>query len=223
MSPAGSISAPFERSTRHGTCFTTPTVRSQAGRAGAGTSRIRRGRALREWWRSSLVCRQGQRFVRDPLGRRPLRPVLTFTQIGSGWYYGPNLDTDRDGKADDLTTLRRNWANGLTLLGNNLRSYLPGKIVGGNGNWYRPQDYTGPIRTVGSRAPITRSSSTCRTTRGTRPTRCFRRRGAGSTTRTRSGCPGIWPSSWTRWTRMETSSRESRIPTIRRSCFAPTS
>ena len=66
-----------------------------------------------------------------------------YTQIDSGWYYGPKLDTDRDGKVDDATTLRRNWANGLTLLGNNLRSYLPGKIVGGNGNWYRPQDYTG--------------------------------------------------------------------------------
>jgi hypothetical protein len=66
-----------------------------------------------------------------------------YPSIGASWYYGPNLDTDRNGTPDDPTTLRRNWANGLTLLGNNLRSYLPGKIVGGNGNWYRPQDYTG--------------------------------------------------------------------------------
>jgi hypothetical protein len=63
-----------------------------------------------------------------------------YPAIGSSWFYGPNLDTDRNGKADDSTTLRRNWANGLALLGNNLRTYLPGKIVGGNGNWYRPQD-----------------------------------------------------------------------------------
>jgi hypothetical protein len=66
-----------------------------------------------------------------------------YPAIGSNWFYGPNLDTDRNGKADDMATLRRNWANGLALLGNNLRAYLPGKIVGGNGNWYRPQDYTG--------------------------------------------------------------------------------
>jgi hypothetical protein len=44
---------------------------------------------------------------------------------------------------DHSATLRRNWANGLTRVGNNLRAYLPGKIVGGNGAWYRPQDYTG--------------------------------------------------------------------------------
>jgi hypothetical protein len=63
-----------------------------------------------------------------------------YPAIGSSWFYGPNLDTDRNGKADDSTTLHRNWSNGLALLGNNVRSYLPGKIVGGNGNWYRPQD-----------------------------------------------------------------------------------
>jgi hypothetical protein len=66
-----------------------------------------------------------------------------YPAIGSSWFYGPNLDTDRNGTVDDMTTLRRNWANGLALLGNNLRMYLPEKIVGGNGNWYRPQDSLG--------------------------------------------------------------------------------
>jgi hypothetical protein len=66
-----------------------------------------------------------------------------YTQVGSSWFYGPNLDTDRDGTVDETTTLRRNWANGLTRVGTNLRAYLPGKIVGGNGAWYRSQDYTG--------------------------------------------------------------------------------
>ena len=66
-----------------------------------------------------------------------------YPAIGSSWFYGSNLDSDRDGRVDDAATLRRRWADGLTLLGNNLRSYLPGKIVGGNGAWYRPQDYTG--------------------------------------------------------------------------------
>lgn len=66
-----------------------------------------------------------------------------FGSIGAGWFYGPNLDTNRDGTVDDYTALRRNWSNGLTLVGNRLRSYLPGKIVGGNGAWYRPEDYTG--------------------------------------------------------------------------------
>jgi hypothetical protein len=66
-----------------------------------------------------------------------------YTQLDSNWYFGPNLDTDRNGVADDPATLHRNWANGLALVGNNLRTYLPGKIVGGNGAWYRPQDYAG--------------------------------------------------------------------------------
>jgi hypothetical protein len=66
-----------------------------------------------------------------------------YTQVGSSWFYGPNLDTDRDGAVDDTSALRRNWANGLTRVGNDLRAYLPGKIVGGNGAWYRPQEYTG--------------------------------------------------------------------------------
>ncbi|MDQ3380691.1 MAG: putative glycoside hydrolase family 15 protein [Actinomycetota bacterium] len=56
-------------------------------------------------------------------------------RIGVSWFYGPNLDTDRDGQVDDYDILRRNWAKGLTRVGVLLRAYLPGKIVGGNGNW----------------------------------------------------------------------------------------
>ena len=56
-------------------------------------------------------------------------------RIGVDWYYGSNLDTNRDGRVDDYATLRRSWAAGLTQVGVLLRSYLPGKIVGGNGNW----------------------------------------------------------------------------------------
>jgi hypothetical protein len=56
--------------------------------------------------------------------------------IGKDYAYGPDLDTDRDGQADDPATLRRNWDDGLNAVGEMLRSYLPGKIVGGNGNWY---------------------------------------------------------------------------------------
>jgi Hypothetical glycosyl hydrolase family 15 len=56
-------------------------------------------------------------------------------RIGIGWFYGSSLDSDRDGRVDDYTRLRRNWAAGLTRVGRLLRSYLPGKIVGGNGNW----------------------------------------------------------------------------------------
>lgn len=56
-------------------------------------------------------------------------------RIGVSWFYGASLDTDRDGRIDDYETLRRNWARGLTRAGLLLRRYLPGKIVGGNGNW----------------------------------------------------------------------------------------
>ncbi len=70
-----------------------------------------------------------------------------FGAIGSSWFNGPNLDTDRDGRADDPSTLRRNWDNGLTRVGNLLRSYLPGKIVGGNGSWYgNPEQFRGDDR-----------------------------------------------------------------------------
>lgn len=65
--------------------------------------------------------------------------------IGRSWAYGPNLDTNGDGKVDDYATLRREWDNGLNWVGSKLRSYLPGKIVGGNGNWYaaEPGQYFG--------------------------------------------------------------------------------
>ena len=66
-----------------------------------------------------------------------------YGSIGASWFYGSNLDTDRDGRVDDENTLRRNWSNGLTRTGTLLRSYLPGKIVGGNGAWYRPDLYAG--------------------------------------------------------------------------------
>ena len=56
--------------------------------------------------------------------------------LGEDWAYGPNLDTDRDGKVDDYAVLRRRWDDGLNEVGNRIRSYLPGKIVVGNGNWF---------------------------------------------------------------------------------------
>jgi hypothetical protein len=66
-----------------------------------------------------------------------------YTAIGASWFYGSNLDTNRDGKVDDEATLSRDWANGLTRVGTLLRTYLPGMVVGGNGAWYRPDLYTG--------------------------------------------------------------------------------
>ena len=67
----------------------------------------------------------------------------TYGNIGASWYYGPNLDTDRNGVKDDLTTLRRNFDTGLTNVGNLLRTYLPGKIVGANGNHFGGDAYYG--------------------------------------------------------------------------------
>ena len=66
-----------------------------------------------------------------------------YGSIGASWFYGDNLDTDRDGKVDDEATLTRNWSNGLTRVGTLLRAYLPAAIVGGNGSWYRPDLYAG--------------------------------------------------------------------------------
>jgi hypothetical protein len=66
-----------------------------------------------------------------------------YSAIGASWFYGSNLDTDRNGVVDTEQTLRRNWSNGLTRVGTLLRSYLPGMIVGGNGIWYRPELYGG--------------------------------------------------------------------------------
>jgi hypothetical protein len=65
--------------------------------------------------------------------------------IGQPIFYGPNLDTDGDGKPDDPATLRRNWDNGVNEMGTLLRSYVPGKIVAGNGNWFAavPNQYFG--------------------------------------------------------------------------------
>ena len=64
-------------------------------------------------------------------------------RIGVAWFYGSELDTDRDGRVDDYDTLRRDWAAGLTRVGLRLRSYLPGKLVGGNGNWNVRANVTG--------------------------------------------------------------------------------
>jgi hypothetical protein len=60
----------------------------------------------------------------------------TYSAIGQSWAYGPKLDTNRDGKVDDYRTLRKRWNDGLNEVGNRIRSYLPGKIVAGNGSWY---------------------------------------------------------------------------------------
>ena len=67
-----------------------------------------------------------------------------YSAIGAGWFYGPNIDANRDGKVDDEDVLRQQWSNGLTRVGMLLRSYLPGMIVGGNGAWYQSNVYTGP-------------------------------------------------------------------------------
>ena len=66
-----------------------------------------------------------------------------YGAIGANWYYGPNLDADRDGRIDDDSVITRNWSNGLTRVGTLLRAYLPGAIIGGNGSWYRPDLYAG--------------------------------------------------------------------------------
>jgi hypothetical protein len=54
-------------------------------------------------------------------------------RIGASWFYGTDLDTNRDGQRDDMGVVSRQWWDGLTLVGQRLRSYLPGKVVGGNG------------------------------------------------------------------------------------------
>jgi hypothetical protein len=56
-------------------------------------------------------------------------------RIGVDWFYGSNIDSNRDGQVDDYAVLRRRWAVGLTRVGLLMRSFLPGKIIGGNGNW----------------------------------------------------------------------------------------
>jgi hypothetical protein len=59
--------------------------------------------------------------------------------IGTPARYGPDLDTNRDGRADDPKALQRNWCNGLARVGRQLRRYMPGKIVGGNSSWFKPE------------------------------------------------------------------------------------
>jgi len=56
--------------------------------------------------------------------------------IGQSYVYGPNLDADRDRKVDNYAELRKRWDDGLNEVGTRLRSYLPGKIVMGNGSWF---------------------------------------------------------------------------------------
>ena len=63
--------------------------------------------------------------------------------IGASYVYGPTIDTDRDGKVDDLATLRRRWDDGLNEVGARIRAYLPKRIVVGNGNWLGSEQYYG--------------------------------------------------------------------------------
>jgi hypothetical protein len=64
--------------------------------------------------------------------------------IGGSSFYGPTLDTDRNGAVDDYGVLRRNWSNGLAGAGHTLRRHLPGKVIGGNGIWWKnPGAYVG--------------------------------------------------------------------------------
>jgi hypothetical protein len=63
--------------------------------------------------------------------------------IGKSFFYGPKLDTDRDGTVDDLSLLRRNFDSNLVRAGHLLRSYLPGKIVGGNNIHWGADGYFG--------------------------------------------------------------------------------
>jgi hypothetical protein len=58
--------------------------------------------------------------------------------IGGPSRYGPKIDTNRDGKVDDQEALQRNWCNGFARVGRLLRYYMPRKIVGGNGTWFKP-------------------------------------------------------------------------------------
>src|SRR5262249_13110547 len=52
-------------------------------------------------------------------------------------------DTDRNGQVDASSTLKANWDNNLNKVGDLLRTYLPGKIVGGNGIWNGANSYFG--------------------------------------------------------------------------------
>jgi hypothetical protein len=66
-----------------------------------------------------------------------------FTALGAPWFYGASLDTNRDGRRDELSRLRPRHANNLARVGRLIRTYLPGKIVGGNGAWFGASSYPG--------------------------------------------------------------------------------
>jgi hypothetical protein len=59
--------------------------------------------------------------------------------VGTPARYGDDLDTNRDGRPDDPATVQRNWCNGLARVGRQLRRYMPGKIIGGNSSWFKPE------------------------------------------------------------------------------------
>jgi hypothetical protein len=69
-----------------------------------------------------------------------------FTALGANWFYGPDLDANRDGRRDSLVKLRPRYADNLARLGRLVRTHLPGKIVGGNGAWFRSGSYPGTDR-----------------------------------------------------------------------------
>jgi hypothetical protein len=64
----------------------------------------------------------------------------TYTYV---WPYGTTIDTDRDGRADDIAAARTAWQNGMSKAAKLLGSYLTGKSVGGNGSWWRPDLWAG--------------------------------------------------------------------------------
>ena len=60
-----------------------------------------------------------------------------WTFIGN---YGTSLDADRDGVVDNQTTHRTGWQDGMAKASQLIGQYLPGKVVGGNGSWWRMPD-----------------------------------------------------------------------------------
>lgn len=63
--------------------------------------------------------------------------------IGESWYCGSNIDLNRDGRADETETMRREFHRGLEIFADALHSYIPGKLIGGNGPWYKPEIWRG--------------------------------------------------------------------------------
>jgi hypothetical protein len=105
----------------------------------------------------------------DPTGRGTpelVAKVLAYAAKASGLYaagwdgvhtdewnyafvgnYGSQLDANRDGRTDDIGVTRRAWQEGMARAGRLLGSYFPGKIVGGNGSWWRmPEKWDGADR-----------------------------------------------------------------------------